>query len=335
MSNKRLVGGGNILKGLPPTSTNFYGLISGSHSRKCAKAGMALPPIPPPPIWSSGTGFSVGVSSNGIFHDIGHHFNIVSSGTGSGNSGGFDSTKEPYSSPGYVSFTGKGVLDPLPNVQRHCVNHFSVSACVDPDHSIVTEANWRKQGRYMRSKTLAQMNVTPSSWGQLKEITITWIAGSNTNGGDRPDMHRFNDGDANLTGLPTDGADGDYHERESLYVEFFDNNNLPMGKRFFLWMPKRHLTSLELNSFSAGGHPVGTLNPLTELPDLYTYPDAGGFPNGGGASSETEFTTTVITAADFGINLSLAKFFVIRQTRHTDVLDSYGIKYVNIEFIPS
>lgn len=141
MSNKRLVGGGNILKGLPPTSTNFYGLISGSHSRKCAKAGMALPPIPPPPIWSSGTGFSVGVSSNGIFHDIGHHFNIVSSGTGSGHSGGFDSTKEPYSSPGYVSFTGTGVLDPLPNVQRHCVNHFSVSACVDPDHTIVTEAN--------------------------------------------------------------------------------------------------------------------------------------------------------------------------------------------------
>jgi hypothetical protein len=335
MSNKRLVGGGNILKGLPPTSTNFYGLISGSHSRKCAKAGMALPPIPPPPIWSSGTGFSVGVSSNGIFHDIGHHFNIVSSGDGSGNSGGFDSTKEPYSSPGYVSFTGTGVLDPLPNVQRHCVNHFSVSACVDPDHSIVTEANWRKQGRYMRSKTLAQMNVTPSSWGQLKEITITWIAGSNNNGGDRPDMHRFNVGVENQTGLPTDGADGDYHERESLYVEFFDNNNLPMGKRFFLWMPKRHLTLAELNSFSAGGHPVGTLNPLTELPDLHTYPSAGGFPNGGGASSETEFTTTVITAADFGINLSLAKFFVIRQTRHTDVLDSYGIKYVNIEFIPS
>ena len=337
MSNKRLTGGGNILKGIPPTSTNFYGLAGRSHVSR-AKAGMGQPSVPLPPILSASTSFSTGSSippSNGLFHVNGHHYSIVASGTGSGVSGGFVSAASPNSSPAYALFGGTGDQDPYSLTQRHCANEStdSVSPCVDPDYSIVSSNHWNRQGRYMKSKTLAEMGVTATNWDQLKEITITWIAGTNSNGGDRPDMHRFNEGDANKTGLPTDGADGDYHERESLYVEFFNHSDAPMGKRFYLWQPKRQLTLAELNPVSDGGHPVGTSRPLSELLPLYVYPEAGGLPASGGASSAAEFTATVITAADFNINLTLAKFFLIRQTRHTDTLDNYGVKYVNLEFV--
>ena len=302
MSNKRLTGGGNILKGIPPTSTNFYGLAGRSHVSR-AKAGMGQPSVPLPPILSASTYFSIGASSippsNELFENTDHHISVVNSGTGNGKTGGFVSTNSPYSSPTYALFGGTGTEDPYPLIQRHCPNEptSSISPCVDPDYSIVTPSYWKLQGRYMRSKTLAQMDVSPSSWEQLKEITITWIAGTNSNGGDRPDMHRFNEGDANKTGLPTDGADGDYHERESLYVEFFNHSDAPMGKRFYLWQPKRQLTLAELNPISDGGHPPGTPNPLSVLSTLYTYPDAGGLPASGGAASGSLFTTTVISAA--------------------------------------
>ncbi|GAG75390.1 unnamed protein product, partial [marine sediment metagenome] len=186
---------------------------------------------------------------------------------------------------------------------------------------------------YIKSKTLAQIPDTPDSWAELKAITITWIAGSDTNGGDRPDLHRFNIGSANKTGLPTDGDDGDYHARENLYVEFFDFNDLPMGRGFVLWKTKRDLVLSELNTYRAGGHLSGTTRPFSSASiPVNVYPAAGGFPSGYGASSETEFTTTSILAADFNINLSLAKFFVIRQTRHSDLLDNYGIKHVGLSF---
>ena len=47
MNNKKLTGGGNILKGLPPTGTNFYGLLGRSGvSRTKAFMDPALPPGP-------------------------------------------------------------------------------------------------------------------------------------------------------------------------------------------------------------------------------------------------------------------------------------------------
>jgi hypothetical protein len=318
MSNKRLTGGGNILKGIPPTSTNFYGLVRRSHVSRI-KAGMGQPPVPP--TLSAATYFSVGASSNRIFHDIGHHYNIVSSGSGTGKTGGFNSSSSPFGSPAYASFGGTSDPDPLELSQRYCPNHptSSLSPCVDPDDTIVTELEWNKQGRYIKSKTLAELNVTPVSWGRLKDITITWIAGSGTNGGDKPDIFAFNAVSPNQTGLPTDGPMGDYRCRENLYVQFFNWNNLPMGSRFILWKTKPDLILTDLNANTPGGHSPVTPNPWSAEPTI-VYPS-------------TEFTTTVISAAEFNIDLSLAKFFVIRQTRHTALLDNYGIKYVNLEFV--
>ena len=320
MSNKRLTGGGNILKGIPPTSTNFYGLVRRSHVSR-VKAGMGAPAVPVPPTLSASTYFSVGASSNSIFQDVGHHYDIVSSGSGAGNAGGFKSVNSPFGSPAYASFGGTSDPDPLDLSQRYCPNQAtsSVTPCVDPDYAIVTELEWNKQGRYIKSKPLAELNVSPVSWGRLKNITITWIAGSGANGGDKPDIFAFNAGSANQTGLPTDGPMGDYRCRENLYVQFFDWNNLPIGKRSILWKTKPDLTLAALNANTPGGHTVGTPNPWSADP-TNEYPSS-------------EFTTTVINAEEFNTDLASAKFFVIRQTRHTALLDNYGIKYVNLEFV--
>jgi hypothetical protein len=358
MSNKKLTGGGNDLKGIPPTATNFFGLLGRSRTSR-VKAGMGPYPPQPPPSWFVSTYFSVGETDNTIFDDTNHHSTIVSSGPGTGEDG-FNSMNSPYKSPAYVSFEGEGNEDLQLYVQRYFPNQTTSGSgllhpgdrfqpSIDPSFTIIGngdpvlgESLWRKQGRYIRSKTLDQIGNTPNSWARLKDITITWIAGSETNGGDRPDMARFSPFAANKTGLPTDGGQGNYHCRENLYVEFFGNDNLPLGKKFILWKTIRNLLLSELNPYSPGGHTDPSLpRPFSvvindQVPvGVYKYPDPAGFPNGVGATDEKEFTTTVITAADFadsGINLGLAKFFVIRQSRHNNGGDNYGIKHVSLSF---
>jgi len=322
-------------KAVTDASENLFTFLAGDYVRVSITAASAAASIIEvslsaiPLIWSESTFFSAG--SNAIFEETGHNFIIASSGDGSGNNTGFKSTNSPYSSPTYAFFAGKNEESTL--VRRYCPLPISIAPCVDIDQSIAPPY-LNKLGRYIRSKTLAQMNVTVSSWKKLKNITISWIAGTGTNGADKPDLHRMNDGEPNQTGLPTDGYDGDYHSREDLYVEFFDNNDLPIGERFRLWKPKSDLTLAELNPSRPGGHPPGTPNPFSVHGVYYTYPDVGGLPPTGGASDEKEFTTTIISAADFNTDLYFAKFFVIRQTRYTDVLDNYGVKYVNLEFEP-
>jgi hypothetical protein len=285
-------------------------------------------------VWELSTFFTS--DPNGMFEDnSGQNFNIQDSGTGTGKTGGFNSQNSSlYGSDKYLYFNGYDSAAEL--VHKYCPLPTSITPCVDVDYSIAKVDHWVEQGRYIRSKTLAQMDAPVSSWEQLKEITISWIAGSNDNGGDKPDMHRVNAGEPNQTGLPTDGYDGDYHSREDLYVQFFDNNDLPIGERFVLWKPKPDLTTAQLNPSRTGGHPPGTPNPFSVLLPLYTYPDAGGFSVGAVLPlNQYYFTATVINAAHFNTDLALAKFFVIRQTRHTSSSDNYGVNYVNLNFLSS
>lgn len=232
---------------------------------------------------------------------------------------GFKSNAEPNPTPYYAAFTDTG--DQCPSTLH-----------VTPNAAIVPQSDWGKKGRYLRSKSVGEMVINPQemypggqlqptsdaellkNWNQLIDMKITWIAGNNNNGGDRPDMHAFNSDDPNQTGLPTEGPLGDYRNTESLYVQFFDHNNLAMGQEFALWKTKRDPTPAEIATALADP----TLNAWSSI-SVNIYPS-------------NVFTETTIGAADFGIDLSQAKFFIIRQYRHTDKWDNYAIKHVELNF---
>ena len=224
---------------------------------------------------------------------------------------GFKSAAEPNPTDYYAAFTDTG--DPCPSTLH-----------ITPDPSVVLQSNWSIQGRYLRSKNFKDMRLSPKplypggdlqttnvghfvkSWEQLIDIKITWIAGNNTNGGDRPDLHAFNISSTNPV--------GDYRTPENLYVQFFDHNNQAMGQEIGLWKPKRDLTPAEAAAYAANPN----INPWTPIP-LNTYP-------------LNVFTETTISSSDFNIDLSLANFFIIRQLRHTDKWDNYAVKHVEINF---
>ena len=237
----------------------------------------------------------------------------------SGGTVGFNSNAEPNPRPYYAAFTDTG--DTCPSTLH-----------ITPNAAIVSQNSWSLQGRYLRSKSIGEMVINPQAlypggqlqpasdaellknWDQLVDMKITWIAGNNNNGGDRPDMFAFNSGDPNQTGLPTDGPFGDYRKPENLYVQFFDHNDQAMGQEFVLWRTKRDPTPTELATAIADP----TINAWSNIP-LNEYPS-------------NVFTETTIEAADFGIDLSQAKFFIIRQHRHTDKWDNYAVKHVELNF---
>tara|TARA_B100001287_G_scaffold275665_1_gene283965 strand:+ start:51 stop:1484 length:1434 start_codon:yes stop_codon:yes gene_type:complete len=232
---------------------------------------------------------------------------------------GFNSNAEPNPTPYYAAFTDTG--DTCPSTLH-----------ITPNAAIVSQNSWSLQGRYLRSKSVGEMVINPQemypggqlqpasdaellkNWDQLVDMKITWIAGNNNNGGDRPDMFAFNSGDPNQTGLPTDGPFGDYRKPENLYVQFFDHNDQAMGQEFILWRTKRDPTPAELAAAIADP----TINAWSNIP-VNEYPS-------------NVFTETTIKAADFGIDLSQAKFFIIRQYRHTDKWDNYAVKHVELNF---
>ena len=326
--NKIVIGGGNKLKGLPPTATNHMGLQRNRAVR--SKAGMGFPKQP----YFISSYFSP-TEPNPIFAPVNewHHVVIIPSGSGQLRHGqdvtlqlspqvpvpwafpygkmtnevgilGFNSKKAPFASPFYAMFAQNGDLDPNP------------AAHPTPDSTIVPQSYFSQKGRYIKSKTLVQMNANHDSWTGLLSISITWIAGNNTNGADRPDMFRFNQGSVNQTGLPIDGADGDFRRRENLYVQFYDENHQLVGNRVDLWKTKPDLTPERLQE---------TMNDPNTSPWSNPWP-TNLYPNG-------DFTTTVLTSSDFG-NLQNASYFEIRQPAHTYYGDNYGVKFVELKFAP-
>ena len=288
--------------------------------------------------------FNPGETTNALFHDLNHHIMIVPSGSGFGNPKnhglpiygyvspfglgpsanlggivGFKSNAEPYPEPFYAAFAESEQTDP------HALT-------TSPNTSIVSNSNWWRQGRYLRSKTIAELDIHQyvSGWKDMEEMTVVWIAGNNNNGGDKPDMHTFNNSNCpssnplcialsgnqaypNQTGLPTDTIGGDYKMRENLYIQFFDSSKNPVGGRVYLWKTKRDLTAAELLA-----NTPTTLNPWTPIP--------------GNVYPSDKFAATTIKKSQFSNQLSNASFFVIRQERHTAKLDNYGVKFVSMTF---
>ena len=321
--NKRTTGGGNKLKGLPPTATNHMGLQRNRAVR--SKAGMGFPKQP-----SFISSYFSPTEPSPIFAPVNewHHVVIIPSGSGQSRHNdvtlqlvpqwwfpygemtnevgilGFDSNKAPFASPFYAMFAQNGDSDPNPAAHQ------------TPNNAIVSQSYFSQKGRYIKSKTLDQMNASNDSWNGLLSISITWIAGNNTNGADRPDMFRFNQGNPNQTGLPIDGPDGDFRRRENLYVQFYDANNQLVGNRVDLWKTKPDLTPERL---------LEGINDPSISPWSSPWP-TNLYPNG-------DFTTTVLTLSDFG-NLQNASYFEIRQPAHTHYGDNYGVKFVGLTFAP-
>ena len=165
-----------------------------------------------------------------------------------------------------------------------------------------------------------------SSWNQLKTMTIVWIAGSNDNGGDRPDVGAAIDYNSTIVAPPLPSPPifnwatvPPLRTREDLFVDFLDEDYNSLGIRN-LWKTKpdptlaqflqaRTLTTLDPFGVSVWGL-VGS---------TFTYPD-------------DKFTTTTINASSLNIDLSKVKYFAIRQYYNTHYLDNFGIKYVQLDF---
>ena len=323
LTNKKPSGGGNKKKGIPPTATAYQGLLGVSTvSRTRAYMGVPLP------LTLTLTALFVPGRRNNIFEDLAHHVAIVRSGSGIGKphpthygtlsgsgvqqwhnpSGkdssligivGFDSLSGEHPAPYYASFSDTGDSDP------HALH-------VTPNAAIVTQAYFSQKGRYLKSRAIEDITGKSSVYKAVESITVTWIAGNGSNGGDSPDVYAFNGSSPNSTGLQHDGPLGDYRSPEYLYVQVFNKDNQPIGNRVFLWKPKRDPTPAELATATATGG-----NPWTNIPLNVYQSDA--------------FTTTVLSESDFGVPIGSEDFFVIRQTGHTAFLDNYGVKRVEVK----
>tara|TARA_B100000902_G_C27313621_1_gene919924 strand:- start:3098 stop:4042 length:945 start_codon:yes stop_codon:yes gene_type:complete len=307
MSNKILIGGNIKNKDLPPTSTNFYGLSTKSNNLRI-RAGMA-------PQKSNSllveTYFHPN-QENKIFNFAGSQkISIAQSGTGLGKKGGFISLNEPFSNNYYTKFDDNNVGVILGIIDEK-----------SPDLSLVSDDVWNKRGRYLISKTIPEMNLPDViNWNQLKSLTIQWIAGNNENGGDRPDVFEVRDGVTAPNGNGLDGMIPPIRQSENLFVQFLDKDFNSLGK-INLWIPKPYPTVEQIEI---------TLD-QTILPFFSAYSAGAGnlatpfiYPN-------NNFTTTTINIAESGINLTNVEYFAIRQFGSDDVLDNYGIKYVNLDF---
>ena len=260
--------------------------------------------------------FAAGTNKIFVEESKNHHIEVTSSGTGLGQAGGFDSLLTPFSAQYYAAFKGSTLQDPaIPSLHQsyHTGQQQYVSS----------------QGRYLRTKPIKDLNL-PSiksaenkdiyikSYSDLVEIKIIWTAGNKLNGADTPDVHEW------LT--------GGYERRpEDLYVEFYDADNKPIGTEQILWKTKREPTASEYATaanlgisaydFATFGNPLlvyGSTSPFYNSVPLNWNPD-GNF-------------WSLATIDTSQLDLRNASFFIIKQRRHTWLLDNYGVKYVELKF---
>jgi len=320
LNNKTVLGGGNNLKGLPPSATNFYGLSSRVKTVRIK----ALMGAPLKPTINVGTFFEFGVMDNKIFNLYGSQRVLISnSGSGTGKLGGFISINEPYNTPAYASLSHGGTFS---------VGDISTNTPALPPFDLsLTDVIWNRRGRYLLSKPLTSMEVSNVSyWNQLESMTISWIAGNNNNGGDKPDVGGFST--TNLGRypiLPVDPVDlssnqlmaPPFRSGENLFVELLDANYNRLSK-VDLWRTKDVTTQTIIDEAIEEGVSFAKFTPPFDssgIGTVYEYPD-------------DKFRTTTINGSEFGIDMSNVSYFAIRQPFSTGILDSYGVKYVNLKF---
>ena len=282
--------------------------------------------------WSKPTirTFFSSINSNSIFRTfsnskIGHHVSIKYSGIGGGGGISFNSLQFPYSTSSYLALDGTGDGYPTPvitmcdNVEAHDFFQNTTPIATPPFQgtwpgALNTTGVSNSQGRFIQSKTLSEMNIGKqkgnsktkiSSWEQLEEITIVWIAGNGSNGGDKPDVKKINSGFNEIYG---------FRKPERLSIEFFDvaNKCMSNSQKILFDTKERDPTQAEItNGKSSNSSIYGNISSI-----IY---------------QGNKFTTSVIKASEFG-DLSKASTFVIGQPRHTSILDNYGIKFVSLKF---
>jgi hypothetical protein len=329
----------NNCNSFPKVGTSVY------TSFKNRKTSCPFPP-PPVPILTINSYFNPN-QENGIFNMAGaQKVNIVPSGTGLGYGGaagtvplfvpphygnyaghvstnygmvGFNSQNEPYKSDHYASLSDNQQL--------------GIIKTSSPWPTFVSDDIWNKRGRYIISKPLSSMNIRfgenpnlVSSWSQLKTMTIVWIAGSNDNGGDRPDVGTAVNYQTTIVAPPLPSPPifnwatvPPLRTREDLFVDFLDEDYNSLGIRN-LWKTKPDPTLAQLLQ----ARTLTALNPFGQsvwslVGSTFTYPD-------------DKFTTTTINASSLNIDLTKVKYFAIRQNYNTAYLDTFGIKYVQLDF---
>ena len=272
------------------------------------------------------TNFASGANKIFVEGNSNHHINIVTSGTGTGNAGGFDSSMYPLSTQYYAAFTGTGTQDPNTLHQNY---HPGLDQFVS------------SQGRYLRSKPIKELNLPTiksaenkdihiKSWDDLAELKIVWIAGRSfkpsdnlpANGADSPDVREW----MSSAGIV-------YPRRpEDLYVEFYDANNLPVGSEIILWKTKREPTPAEY-AFAATSTTLSAYDTTQFNNILYKYGDPSPFytsePLNWALDGKFWSMATIDTSR---FDLKTASFFIIKQRRHTGLLDNYGVKHVELKF---
>ena len=140
-----------------------------------------------------------------------YHLSIKPSGAGQGNLDGFISINEPQANTNYLGFDETSYIP---------AGNFS-----EPGSS-------GTQGRYALLPRVRDMGLpclyddqlNPmeiQNWSQLVKMRVVWIAGNNTNGGDRPDVHTWLPG-----GYP--------RKRENFYVALH-NSTLDTVCEQFIW----------------------------------------------------------------------------------------------------
>jgi len=193
------------------------------------------------------------------------------------------------------------ISNTLPHPKDH---YYRYSGSTDHDGVFAETGSNGTKARYIDIQEPSNMNITPyyyaydnttytiNNYNQLYEIIITWIGGSNTNGGDKADVHSW--------------ANGNYPRRaENLDLIFYDSSNVA-------------ILSINLWDTVSNRQSDGSLPPVTTvITNVY---------------DGNEFTTSRFTRFHFGDILESIKSFRIQQHRYTHTLDNYGVKNIELKF---
>lgn len=189
---------------------------------------------------------------------------------------GFKSDAQPYPTTYHARFSGSG------------------NTCTAGDPQFYFDDPAACFARWLRLKSVAELDLsTVNSFSQLSNLRILWIPGTNTNGGDRPDVHAFL-------------QNGYVRARENLHVIAVDANENRLC----------NVTLWDIHDYNGLIAPVW--NGSGTSPYLRQYTPEQAF-----TVSDIELPTTCLEEADS---------FLIWQRRKTDVGDNYGVKRIEMTF---
>ena len=244
-----------------------------------------------------------------------HNVEIVKSGTlwpghnhkspfykaiSSGWTTGFISDASPLPSPYHVRFGGKGEQDANGNTQ----GRFLKSKIFDFTNLVSITVSYIAGGingelLNAQQKTILQNNLSNTAYTNSQAFSDTFnnpIFNSTFDQSILPKIPILQNGGD----IPDVGPSGSLSkEPEDLFIQFYNNNNQPIGQEFTLFTPK--------------------IRPVIQgKGDLNIY-----------GSSKFSLKTFYITDPQI---LNQSSYFKIQQRRHTDILDNYGIKFAECKF---